>query len=87
MKTDLQGEGIQELINTWLSLYLIHVGHRDRNNVTYHHASKLTSTTTHFNDIGLMVTLSLLVASHLSVSLIQPLGRPLQDPTTKQQLI
>ena len=27
LKTGLQGEGAQELINTWLNLYLIHEGH------------------------------------------------------------
>jgi len=36
LKTDLLGEGAQELINTWLSLYLhlIRVGQYDHNNVT-----------------------------------------------------
>ena len=27
LKTGLQGEGVQEFINTRLNLYLIHVGH------------------------------------------------------------
>ena len=44
--------------------------------------------TAHFSDTNLLVALSLFGGStQLSVILIQPLGRPFRDLTTKPQLI
>ena len=56
--------------------------------ITYHHVPQPTSTTAHFSDTNLLVALSLFGGStQLSVILIQPLGRPFRDLTTKPQLI
>jgi len=56
--------------------------------ITYHHALQPTSTIAYSSDTDPLVALSLFGGfTQLSVILIQPLGYPFWDPTTKPQII